>query len=157
MSWRVQVDSVAWVVMASVLSACSGPAVLEEFSSRTPFESVRAMWITRWDYRSGHDVKQIVRQAKGIGVTDLLFQVRGQADAFYRSPIEPWGDELLENLPTGQVEPDFDPLAVACAEAHRRGLRLHAWINVMPLWKGTIPPRNPNHLYHTNPRWRLID
>ncbi|MCK4872577.1 MAG: family 10 glycosylhydrolase [Phycisphaerales bacterium] len=118
---------------------------------------MRGLWVTRWDYRTQRDVLTIIENAHALGITDLFFQVRGQADAFYRSDLEPWGEELLRDLPAGVTEPDFDPLALACTAAHRRGIRLHAWFNVMPLWRGTVPPKDRQHPYHTHPAWRLLD
>ncbi|MCW5776564.1 MAG: family 10 glycosylhydrolase [Phycisphaeraceae bacterium] len=117
----------------------------------------RGVWVTRWDYRTREDVRQIMSNAAAIATTDVFFQVRGQADAFYESRLEVWGHELLTDLPAGRTEPGFDPLAEAVREAHRRGMRIHAWINVFPAWKGTTPPENQRHLYHTRPQWRLHD
>jgi len=135
------------LISVMMLTACAvSPPSEDDF--------LRAMWVTRWDYRTGEDVRRIVADAAELGVTDLIFQVRGQADAFYRSALEPWGEELRVE---GAAGPGFDPLAIACEEAHRRRLRIHAWINVMPLWRGTQEPRDPDHLYRTRPEWRLHD
>ena len=58
----------------------------------------------------------------------VIFQVRPAADALYESRLEPWSVYL-----TGRngrpPSPEWDPLAFAVAEAHRRGLELHAWFN----------------------------
>jgi uncharacterized lipoprotein YddW (UPF0748 family) len=76
-----------------------------------------------------------------------FFQVRGQADALYRSLYEPWAQEL-----TGQFgrDPGWDPLEYAIEYAHKLGIELHAWVNVYPMWRGTSPPplTNPRHIYH---------
>ena len=109
----------------------------------------RAVWVTRWDYRSADDVREIVARSADAGFDRLLFQVRGNAAAFYESRIEPRAEELAG---TG-----FDPLAVALGEAHGRGLELHAWVNVMPSWRGTRPPRDPAHVYHAHPEWHWVD
>jgi len=118
---------------------------------------VRALWITRWDYRTPRDVSEAIERAAWLGVTDVFWQVRGRADAFYQSQYEPWGEELLEDLPEGATDPGFDPLQLAVVQAHAHGMRLHAWINVMPLWKGTDQPTDKSHLWHTHPEWRLYD
>lgn len=112
----------------------------------------RGLWVTRWDFRSADDVERAVRDASSIGVTDVYFQVRGQADAYYASALEPWGEELTKH--TGP-EPGFDPLAVAVREAHARGMRLHAWVNVMPAWRGTALPGDASHMLNARPAWRL--
>ncbi len=118
---------------------------------------MRGLWITRWDFRSPSDVSEAIDRAASIGVTDVFWQVRGQADAFYRSPFEPWGEELLEDLAPGTTDPGFDPLELAIVQSHARGMRLHAWVNVMPLWKDKTPPKARNHLFYTRPEWRLHD
>jgi uncharacterized lipoprotein YddW (UPF0748 family) len=116
-----------------------------------PPPPVRALWITRFDYRSAEDVERVVRDAAGAGFDTLLFQVRGNATAFYRSGIEPWAAEL------GGQDPGFDPLELACAEAHRLGVALHAWVNVMPAWWGSTPPEHPGQLYNARPEWMWYD
>ena len=46
---------------------------------------------------------------------------------------------------------------VAILLAHKVGIRLHAWVNVVPAWWGTTPPADPTHLYHTRPEWFWYD
>lgn len=118
---------------------------------------VIALWITRFDYKSRADVAAAIDRAAELGITDVLWQVRGQCDAYYQSSFEPWGEEILKGLPPGSKDPGFDPLAVAVERAHQRGLKLHAWVNIMPMWKGTKPPADKTHPYHTHPEWRLRD
>jgi uncharacterized lipoprotein YddW (UPF0748 family) len=118
---------------------------------------IRALWVTRWDYRSERDVRRIIFDAAEMGATDVFWQVRGQADAFYDSDLEPWGEELLADLPPGVRAPTYDPLKVACTLAHAKGLRLHAWFNVMPLWKNRTPPQDRSHLFYSRSDWRLYD
>lgn len=120
-------------------------------------EPFRGVWVTRWDFRTADDVRRIIAECASIQATDVIWQARGQADAFYRSDLEPWGRELFRDLPTGATDPGFDPLALAVKEAHSRGMRLHAWVNVMPLWKGAAPPGDPRHLFNSRPQWRLHD
>lgn len=122
-----------------------------------PDRAFRAIWITRWDYRTRGDVDRAIDDAAGLGFTDVLWQVRGQADAYYRSDLEPWGRELFADLPRTATDPGFDPLARAVARAHERGLRIHAWVNVYPLWRGVVPPADPSHPFNRHPDWRLHD
>lgn len=139
----------AWFISCLVLATLAG--------AQTPDPAFRAVWINRWDYRSAADVKRAIEEIASLGATDVLWQVRGQADAFYKSDLEPWGRELLRDLPEGAKDPGYDPLALAVAEAHARGMRIHAWVNVMPMWKGMEIPPDPTHLFHTHPLWRLFD
>jgi len=57
----------------------------------------------------------------------VFFQVRTKGTVFYRSAYEPWAYELSG---TPGKDPGWDPLAMAIAEAHKRGMELHAWWNV---------------------------
>ena len=65
---------------------------------------------------------------KADGVNAIIFQVRPECDALYKSDIEPWSRYL-----TGQQgrapQPYWDPLQWMVEECHKRGMELHAWIN----------------------------
>ncbi len=83
----------------------------------------------------------------------VIFQVRPMADAVYPSPLEPWSEFLTGRM--GQApQPLYDPLAFAIAEAHKRGLELHAWFNP---FRASLPPsqaRSPvalDHISRTHP------
>lgn len=114
-------------------------------------EPMRAIWVTRGDYKSPEDVTRIMDNCQQAGLNAVMFQVRGNGTVFYKSSIEPWADEL------GGTDPGWDPLALACKEAHARGMDLHAWVNVMPAWRGTKPPTNPEQLYNKHPEWFWYD
>ena len=68
----------------------------------------------------------ILDKSKELNLNAVVFQVRPMADALYESKLEPWSEYL-----TGESgkSPGYDPLAFAVAEAHARGLELHAWFN----------------------------
>jgi len=87
---------------------------------------------------------------KQAGFNTVLFQARGNGTVFYRSRIEPFAYEY-------GGDPGFDPLKVACREAHRRGMALHAWVNVMPAWRGERPPSDRRQLYNAHPDWFWYD
>jgi len=111
----------------------------------------QALWLVRRAWRSPADIASVMQRCQEAGFNTVLFQVRGNATAYYESPYEPW-DEEYRGKP-----PPFDPLAVACTEAHRRGMALHAWVNVMPAWHGDAPPADAHQLYNTHPEWFLQD
>lgn len=108
---------------------------------------VRAIWVTRWDYKTPGDIAHIMDNCRRAGFNTVMFQVRGAGTSFYRSRLEPWADEL------GGRDPGFDPLAIACRAAHDRRMALHAWANVMPGYRGKHPPLNPRQLYNARPDW----
>ncbi len=135
---------VAGMIVTALLCGCQPALRVEWVKAGGP---IRAIWVNRWDYKSPRDIAAVMENCRGAGFNSVLFQVRGNGTAFYRSRLEPWADEL------GGRDPGFDPLAVACREAHRRGLTLHAWVNVIPGWRGDKPPTNPRQLYHAHPEW----
>ncbi|CAI0984673.1 Uncharacterized protein conserved in bacteria [Serratia entomophila] len=71
-----------------------------------------------------------------IGANTVFFQVKPDGTAFYRSAILPWSALL-----SGKIgkDPGYDPLAFAIAEAHKRGLKLHAWLNPYRVSMDTRP------------------
>jgi uncharacterized lipoprotein YddW (UPF0748 family) len=163
--------SVRMIVVIAVIAG-SGCAIernqprADRTVDATLADSVFGLWVTRWDYQTQSDIRTIVADAASMGITDLYWQVRGQGDAYYRSDLEPWGEELTR--PRGEegksarsrdrtLDPGFDPLALAIDKAHRQGVRVHAWINVMPLWRGKTPPIDQSHPFYTHPEWRLTD
>jgi uncharacterized lipoprotein YddW (UPF0748 family) len=107
---------------------------------------MRALWVTRWDYRSPDHVRFIADRAAQANFNVLFFQVRGNADAYYRSQLEPWALNLGA---TAGADPGWDPLQLAIEEAHARGIEVHAWLNVYPAWLGETPPpaTEPESLY----------
>ena len=128
--WLLLVGAVLVMVAGCVINRNDGRVVHAKHSMGM---EVRGIWVTRWDFRSPEDVRRVVADAASIGVTDVFWQVRGQGDSYYRSRIEPWGEELFRD-DRSRTDPGFDPLALAVQEAHRRGVRIHAWFNVMPMW-----------------------
>jgi uncharacterized lipoprotein YddW (UPF0748 family) len=113
--------------------------------------SVRALWVTRFDFRTESDVVRIFEDCQRAGFETVLFQVRGNATALYRSSFEPWAEQL------GGQDPGFDPLEVALREGRARNIRVCAWVNVMPAWWGTEPPTDPEQLYSARPEWMWYD
>lgn len=111
----------------------------------------RAMWVTRFDYKTAADIEKIVQSCQEAGCNTILFQVRGNATAFYRSSYEPWAEQF------NFTDPGFDPLQVAIDAAHGRNMKLHAWVNVVPAWWGTEPPREARQIYNKKPEWAWYD
>jgi uncharacterized lipoprotein YddW (UPF0748 family) len=116
---------------------------------------VRGLWVTRWDYTQPSHVQSIMANAAAYNFNLILFQVRGNATVFYQSSLEPWAWELTGSDPsTLGTDPGWNPLALACTEAHARGMELHAYMNVFPAWKETVPPpTSADQLWNTHRSW----
>ena len=87
-----------------------------------------------------------VLQAAGINA--VMFQVRPEADALYRSSYEPWSRWLTGRQ--GQ-DPGWDPLEWMVRECHRRGMELHAWINPFRAKTKDTKELAANHPYWLKP------
>jgi uncharacterized lipoprotein YddW (UPF0748 family) len=117
-------------------------------------DPVRAVWVARFHYHYPDDIKTIMANCAAAGCNTVYWQVRGEATVAYPSKVEPWAREY------DHADPGFDPLAIAVDAAHQHGLRIEAWINVMPGWKGEDPPPvglDPPQAYHAHPEWYLHD
>lgn len=114
-------------------------------------DHIRAIWVTRMDYKTQDDVVQIIENCHWLGMNTVLFQVRGNGTAFYPSSYEPWAEQF------DFQDPGYDPLAVAIQEAHQRGMLLEAYVNVMPAWRGREKPADATQLYCTHPEWFWYD
>ncbi len=136
----------------SIAGILSGAVVLAgcDAGIRRP-EPIRAIWVTRSDYKTQDDIVRIMDNCQSLGMNTVVFQVRGNGTAFYPSSLEPWSERF------DFQDPGYDPLGVAVREAHKRKLRLEAWVNVLPAWRGSRPPTCPSQLYHTHPEWFWYD
>jgi len=63
---------------------------------------------------------------KSLGINTVFFQVKPDGTALWSSKILPWSDMLTGNI--GE-DPGYDPLQFMLDEAHKRGMKVHAWLN----------------------------
>ena len=117
-------------------------------SGRSP----TAVWVVRDALTSPKRIQTCVDEAAAAGVTDLLVQVRGRGDAYYVSRIEPVAPLLAA---AWKRDGAFDPLALVVDLAHRRGLRVHAWLNVYLVKGKSNTPAGHVTLLH--PDWMAVD
>jgi uncharacterized lipoprotein YddW (UPF0748 family) len=113
------------------------------------FDEVRALWVVRYTMTSAESIRAMVRHAEDAGINTLIVQVRGRADAFYASGLEPRGESIQEAA-------GFDPLQLVLDQAHPRGIAVHAWVNTHLVWGPAAPPRSPEHLLHAHPDWLAV-
>jgi uncharacterized lipoprotein YddW (UPF0748 family) len=123
--------AVALLQAQIALTDSAPPAVMREF---------RAVWVAtvnNLDWPSRSDLSTAEQQQELLAILDraaelkmnaIIFQVRPEADALYASKYEPWS-RYLTGRQGRAPSPFWDPLAFAVAEAHKRGLELHAWFN----------------------------
>ncbi len=123
-------------------------------------QEFRAAWISTvhnidWPSRSGlpaatqkAELLNILNTCAKLKLNAVFLQIRPNADALYRSKIEPWSQWL-----SGPgINPGYDPLAFAIQEAHRRGIEVHAWFNPFRA-KANVGHSMPrNHISRTSPK-----
>ncbi|MDZ8120383.1 glycoside hydrolase family 10 protein [Pontiella agarivorans] len=149
------------VLLAILIAVTALVAVLFVWVQPTApkLPQVRALWVTRFDYSNPEDVRNIIRNVGEAGFTDVFFQVRGNGTAFYNSSLEPWAYELSgHRIADLGKDPGWDPLQLAVDSARPLGLRVHAYMNVLPGWKGRAePPESAGQLWTAHPDWFMVD
>lgn len=100
----------------------------------------RGVWVAtvyNIDWPSKAGLPSQTQQAELLAILDMavrlrlnavILQVRPAADALYQSEREPWS-QFLSGQSGIAPQPPYDPLSFAVAQAHARGLELHAWFN----------------------------
>lgn len=111
---------------------------------------VRALWVVRTTLTSPERIRQLVASAADNGFNTLIVQIRGRGDAYYNSRVEPRAIELKDQPLT------FDPLALTLEEAHKRGLKVHGWLNTNLLANLDALPAHPDHVYNKHPEWLAV-
>lgn len=134
-------------------------------SHRAGAAEFRAMWIATvsnvdWPSASGlsatrqrTELLRLLDVAVQRRLNTVILQVRPAADALWPSRLEPWSQWL-----SGEqgVDPGWDPLGTALAEAHARGLQLHAWFNPYRVANHDDPDRlSHEHPARRNPDWTV--
>ncbi|HSD88468.1 MAG TPA: family 10 glycosylhydrolase, partial [Kofleriaceae bacterium] len=122
------------LALLAALGACGTPPGESPPDASTPPDGptgdadvrpheLRGVWITRFAYTSQASLEAIIDRAADAHFNAVFVQIRGEADAYYRSAYEPWSQRLSGVL--GR-DPGWDPLQVAIDRAHARGMELHA-------------------------------
>jgi uncharacterized lipoprotein YddW (UPF0748 family) len=109
----------------------------------------KALWVVRDRITNAHAIDELLADATSRGIFDVVVQVRGRGDAYYRSSIEPQALALAGT--------DLDPLDHLTRFGAAVGVRIHAWGNVFFVWsdpRGAMPS-SPAHLVSKHPEWLL--
>lgn len=111
---------------------------------------IRALWVTRSSLVSPASIAALVRAAREHGFNTLLVQVRGRADAYFTSDLEPRLADLTRQPAS------FDPLATVLAGARANGIRVHAWVVLNLVSSAVDLPAAPDHLVYRHPEWLMV-
>ncbi len=92
---------------------------------------------------------------KNMGINALFVQIRPVSDALYPSNYEPWS-AYLTGKQGQKPKPYYDPLKFMLAEAHKRGMEFHAWLNP---YRATFDMKldlvSDQHPFKQHPDWFL--
>ena len=132
-----------------------------------PKREFRGAWIatvTNLDWPSSRSLTPAQQRSELVAILDglyasginaVIFQIRPECDALYISPYEPWSYWLTGAQGTAP-NPLYDPLEFAVAEAHKRGMEIHAWFNPYRAYRETNSyPTHATHVTKTHPEWVL--
>ena len=118
----------------------NSPVTPEEPVEET--KEVRAMWVSYlefgWEKKTEAQWKakidKIFDNCVIYKMDTIMFQVRPFGDAVYKSDIFPWSKYISG---TQGTNPGYDPFEYAVKAAHKRGLKIEAWINPYRVASGT--------------------
>jgi uncharacterized lipoprotein YddW (UPF0748 family) len=163
---RLLVSVLSLFVLAGFDCACGQSQVssAQNLTSPPPIRrEFRGVWVASvgnidWPSQPGLSTQEqkdellgILDRAVALRLNAVILQVRPAADALYPSPYEPWSEYLTGRMGRAP-DPYYDPLEFAVAEAHKRGLELHAWFNP---YRARHPsgksPMSANHISRTHP------
>ncbi len=154
------------VFLAFAIFLGAGSGVRAEYISvkanvPEPRREFRAAWIAtvhNLDWPSTYTLSPAQQRAEMIALLDLaaetglnavIFQVRTECDAFYKSNLEPWSFFLTGKMGVGPPD-GYDPLAFTIEEAHKRGIELHAWFNPFRASATERSAKSSNHITRTH-------
>ncbi len=149
-----------FIAIALLISCGSSKNVLTQNADATPKREFRGAWIqtvgqSRYRQMNSaamkHYLSEMVRKLDEAGINAVIFQIRPEADAFYRSALEPWSRFLTGEQGKAPDEATFDPLAFIIDECHQRGMELHAWMNPYRVKTNMSNRLAPGHIYNRYP------
>ena len=140
-------------LLVMTLAGCSAGSARVRAAAPVPAGTeVRALWVVRNTLVHPESIRAMVRRAGDAGFNTLIVQVRGRGDAYYRGRWEPPPPALARGgSQPGRRNGSYDPLERTIREAHRRGLRVHAWINTNLVANADTLPGDSTHIVYRRP------
>ncbi|MBO4730971.1 MAG: family 10 glycosylhydrolase [Bacteroidaceae bacterium] len=141
--------------MLSALCLLATIGTCAQIATNLPKRELRAVWLTTinnldWPDTRATNAQTIERQKKELtNILDRLkaanfnavvLQTRIRGTVIYPSAIEPMDACITGSFippQSGLVCGQYDPLAFAIEECHKRGMQLHAWVVAIPGNKAT--------------------
>ncbi len=133
-------------ILKCTVAAIALTLALPQIHADSPKREFRSSWFTTvWniDWPSSASSSTSTKQAeirtyldnfKKMNFTGTCLQIRGMADAMYKSSYEPWSSALTG---TRGKDPGWDPLAYMIEQCHQHGLECYAYVNPFRQSSGT--------------------
>ncbi len=126
--------------------------------TRYPKREFRGAWIQcvngQFQGMTPEKMQQVLTEQlnslQGAGINAVIFQVRAEADALYKSSYEPWS-RFLTGVQGRKPSPEWDPMQFMIDECHKRGMEFHAWINPYRAKTKGTSALSPIHPHKKNP------
>ncbi|MDR0645488.1 MAG: family 10 glycosylhydrolase [Elusimicrobiota bacterium] len=132
--------------------------------AKQSLEQMRGVWIATvenidWPSAAGlsaenqqKELIDIFDKLKKLGFNAVFLQTRPSADTFWPSEFEPCSYYLSGKQ---GVCANYDPLAFAVEQAHKRGMQLHAWVNPFRVSNNSKTQLAKNHPAQKNKDWLI--
>jgi len=92
----------------------------------------------------------LLDKAAALKLNAIIFQVRPNADAVYKSSLEPASHWISGTM---GKSPGYDPLQFCIQHAHARGIEVHAWFNPFRALPNSNMASSHSHVTKKNPSW----
>lgn len=120
---------------AGTTASLNGSTTTKTYPKPDTGKEMRAVWVSYIELnnllknKSADGARTVIdgimENAKSYGLNAVIFHVRANSDAYYKSKIFNSAAVVKTLIDTA----GFDPLTYAVQAAHNRGLELHAWVN----------------------------
>lgn len=141
-----------FIITAIIIAMCSA-TVRAQIPPKREFRGVWMPTVTG-EYTGMDEQEMKSRLVKELdrlqmlGINAVFFQVRPEADAWYKSRFEPWSRFITGRQ--GQ-DPGWDPTEFMIDECHKRCIEFHAWINPYRVKTSPATLLDRRHIYNRHP------
>ena len=148
------------VLVITFIASISTPLTAQTYDDTfAPKREFRGAWLhvigqTQYQNMSTAECQRYICSQLDLlldaGCNAVIFQIRPCADALYASEYEPWS-AWLTGKRGRKPHPMWDPLQFVIAQAHDRGMELHAWLNPYRVTSSAKEVLPQDHLVNREP------
>lgn len=106
-------------------------------------QQYRAYWADAFNrgFKTPAQVDQMIEDVVASRANTIIIQVRQRGNSFYLNSLEPLAEDATWST-------SFDPLQYLMERAKPRGIEVHAWFTITPVWFSANAPRDPKHIFN---------